>query len=278
MSRFDFRKSLSQFFKLDGSRVISPPATALWGIKVSMEIKDYTGVAENYGIYLNKEIAAGDSATGFISLGLYFSLRNRRDLFNAASTMMVTRALRGSCYDVGFFQEDIDYETDLSTRELMGLWFQAIQQTRDYTKGDNDIECYGAYMDAESKPRLYKGDGTLTSVAYGVYAYGYTDPIISTGAFVATTYGVYAEGKGTTEGTQTVYGIFAKASGGDVNWSGYFDVADVKITQDLELDGVLRYETGDYIDYDATNNRYLFYIGAAVIGYVDAAGFHNGAP
>ena len=34
----------------------------------------------------------------------------------------------------------------------------------------------------------------------------------------------------------------------------------------------------DYLKYDETNNRYLFYIGGVCIGYVDATGFCNGAP
>lgn len=34
----------------------------------------------------------------------------------------------------------------------------------------------------------------------------------------------------------------------------------------------------DLIRYDKTNNRFLFIIGGAVVGYVDSTGFHNGAP
>jgi len=36
--------------------------------------------------------------------------------------------------------------------------------------------------------------------------------------------------------------------------------------------------SGDYIHYDRANNRYLFRINNVIVGYVDADGFHNGAP
>ena len=38
------------------------------------------------------------------------------------------------------------------------------------------------------------------------------------------------------------------------------------------------FQNDDYILYDITNDRYLFYIGYAVVGYIDAAGWHNGPP
>jgi len=37
-------------------------------------------------------------------------------------------------------------------------------------------------------------------------------------------------------------------------------------------------DTNDFIDYDITNNRFRFYIGNVCRGYVDATGFHDGAP
>lgn len=40
----------------------------------------------------------------------------------------------------------------------------------------------------------------------------------------------------------------------------------------------LIFDSGDYVTFDQTNNRYLFYIGDSVVGYVDSSGFHNGAP
>jgi len=38
------------------------------------------------------------------------------------------------------------------------------------------------------------------------------------------------------------------------------------------------FDGGDNIQYDRVNNRYLFSIGDTAIGYVDASGFHDGAP
>lgn len=40
----------------------------------------------------------------------------------------------------------------------------------------------------------------------------------------------------------------------------------------------LVFAENDYLYYDRMNNRYLYYIGGTVIGYVDSSGFHNGAP
>ena len=44
------------------------------------------------------------------------------------------------------------------------------------------------------------------------------------------------------------------------------------------LNAGLFYDSGDYINYDRTNDRYKFNIGNTCVGYVDATGFHNGAP
>lgn len=48
--------------------------------------------------------------------------------------------------------------------------------------------------------------------------------------------------------------------------------------QNIFLKGKVDFDSGDYISYDTTNNRYLFYIGNSVVGYVDNTGFHNGSP
>jgi len=36
--------------------------------------------------------------------------------------------------------------------------------------------------------------------------------------------------------------------------------------------------SGDVLNYDTTNNRWLFQIGGSIRGYVDTTGFHDGAP
>jgi len=40
----------------------------------------------------------------------------------------------------------------------------------------------------------------------------------------------------------------------------------------------LSFDYNDFIRYDKSNNRYLFYIGGNIVGYVDNSGFHNLAP
>jgi hypothetical protein len=47
---------------------------------------------------------------------------------------------------------------------------------------------------------------------------------------------------------------------------------------ELQGGGKILGDTNDYLKYDMGNNRWLFYINSAVVGYVDATGFHNGAP
>jgi len=40
----------------------------------------------------------------------------------------------------------------------------------------------------------------------------------------------------------------------------------------------LYFDDYDSMTYDKTNNRYLFKIANTCVGYIDSAGFHNGAP
>jgi hypothetical protein len=51
----------------------------------------------------------------------------------------------------------------------------------------------------------------------------------ATGASTRDAYGGWLEGVGTTDGTTTVYGVYATASGGDTNWAGWF-AGDVNVT------------------------------------------------
>lgn len=41
---------------------------------------------------------------------------------------------------------------------------------------------------------------------------------------------------------------------------------------------VIGFQPDDFVLYDLTNDRYLFYIGSVIVGYIDDAGWHNGAP
>ena len=49
---------------------------------------------------------------------------------------------------------------------------------------------------------------------------------------------------------------------------------DVKIPED----GGFWFDAADWLNYDRANNRFLFKINNVTVAYVDAAGFHNGAP
>ena len=40
----------------------------------------------------------------------------------------------------------------------------------------------------------------------------------------------------------------------------------------------LQFDTKDFINYDRVNNRLLVVINEVTVGYVDATGFHDGAP
>lgn len=50
------------------------------------------------------------------------------------------------------------------------------------------------------------------------------------------------------------------------------------VTADYFIGNVTMYDTGDFIDYDTENDRYLFYIGDVVVGFVNATGFYSGSP
>jgi len=66
---------------------------------------------------------------------------------------------------------------------------------------------------------------------------------------------------------------------GSVIVSDDFKILGTDLSEDFSVvDGNVTFATGDFIDYDATNDRYVFYIGDVVVGYVNATGFHDGAP
>jgi len=89
---------------------------------------------------------------------------------------------------------------------------------------DKDVTryCEGLEFKAYGKPTVNKSAGTLTSDVRGIFAHGEINPDITAGGFTGKAYGAYVTGKGTTEGTQTAYGIYAGASGADTLYGGYF--------------------------------------------------------
>lgn len=208
-------------------------ATDIYGIYLDMATNDYTGTALNVGIELRKDVSTGTVSAGFESNAFRGAIYNRRDFVDAFGTMMLTRGLRFSGIDIGDFTETWGSQ---ATRRVEGVWMDAAYSADDFTTGDNLVEVVGGYLSGRATPRLNKAAGTLTAKAYGIYALGRVDPVITAGAFVAETYGAYLEGTGTVEGTSTVYGVYAKASGGDVNWAGYFVGADVYIEKSLDID------------------------------------------
>jgi len=232
------------------------------GIDLDMSTNPFTGTVWNYGLRLARAISTGKTSAGFTSSAVSGSITNERELEDAAYEKMETHGLAYGAYDYAGFKETSPGLTYESERLVVGLDMMAQYYLgEDLTQGDNRINVYGGYCRAFAYPRVGKAAGTLTTKAYGIWARGLINPSIAMGVFVGEAYGGYFEGVGTTEGTQTVYGIYAKASGGDVNYAGYFAGADVLIEQVLIVDTINERTAGAGIlslaDFSFKDDRFL---------------------
>jgi len=113
---------------------------------------------------------------------------------------------------------------------------------------DEDYYGYGVY--GEGGYVGVEGDvyPTGSDDYYGVYGYvsggdGYNYALAGDAYGDGENYGVYAYAMDNGSETSTNYGIYATASGGAINWAGYFD-GDVNIENDLYLNGGLDDGTG----------------------------------
>lgn len=63
---------------------------------------------------------------------------------------------------------------------------------------------------------------------------------------------------------------------------GWINIVKVNTSDETELElhegKLIGADINDYITFDNTNNRWLFYIGGTCEGYIDSTGWHNGAP
>jgi len=222
-------------------------ATDRFGIYIDGLTNKYTGELANYACYIARHISTGVSSTGFTSRGLTFGAINYRDFEDALWETMETEGIRGVAVDYGAFIEVV--LTAESERDVVGFPILAQYQGKDSTTVNNLVDVRGLSVETKGLPEIDKTAGLLTLKNYGIYSKQTTDPTITAGNFEAYTYGAYIEALGTTEGIQTVYGVYAKAGGGDKNWAGYFVGADVYIEHGLEIDGVLDIN-GSPIDVD----------------------------
>jgi len=93
------------------------------------------------------------------------------------------------------------------------------------------------------------GEGLISgsyASTYGVYGKS------TTSAAYTSSYGVYANGTATVASSNSAYGIYATASGGNVNWAGYF-AGDVNITGDLTVSGSIGGLTDNWVNETGDN-------------------------
>jgi len=130
----------------------------------------------------------------------------------------------------GVIGSGIDYRgwsgSGSGQRSLWGLYFNTLFQGTHSATASPTVGQYGAEIVSTCNPAISTAlpFHTLTAYNYGVKITATTNPAGTTPTkLTGTTYGAYINATGTTEGTQTVYGIYAKASGGDTNYAAYHD-------------------------------------------------------
>lgn len=180
-----------------------------------------------FGLQLNTDIDGGGGLFRIIyGRGVYAKLSNDLDVISATGAWTIAgAALYGGGYDTGDDASDQNI-----SRIIRGLEFEAF-----------------------STPTMNKAGGTLTARADGVYAHAKVDPVITAGTFVGTAYGAYLIAQGTTEGTSTTYGLYAKGYNADTNYAAYFDNGDVYIANDLEVVAVTKLATAGVGTLDGAN-------------------------
>lgn len=241
---------------------IQGEATDTYGVYIDLATVDYTGTALNFGLDLRKDISTGSITSGaLLSYGLDFYIRNYRDidLTSLIPSNTVTAGAFGIVYDYGDIIGTCLGLTS-GSRGLRGVACAAFYQGQDTSDGATDVlTVEGAYLVADSRPTMNKGGGQLTSTVYGANIDVDAIPTLTAGTYVGVTYGVYAHVNvnpsadlgthtnyggcfiviGTTEGTSICYGVYADASGADVNWAGYFADGDVLIENTLHVDVIV---------------------------------------
>lgn len=268
-------------FLLDGSRTITartniiPLATDVRGLDVSNLSTKYSGTATNYGIINTWQISTGSTSSSFDSTATRVQTDNYRDI-SAPSITLKTYGMQGYAFDRNDFLAPFGFA---GVRETYGLDFWARYNGEDVNVlAGNTVRVYGTKILAELYPTVNKTAQTLIGLNYGVYILAETNPVLTSGLFNCTTYGAYIEGKGTAEGTQTVYGIYAKASGGDTNYAGYFE-GDTVHDGDITMLDQKMMQLGTYTDAQrpaaGTAGRMIFNTDDGMPNYDDGVNWRD---
>ena len=194
-------------------------------------------------------------------------------------------------------------------KQLMAQYFLLLSGKR-AMKGDFTIGLHKIIFDDEVRLRkdptqsyllrVEDSDGWLSDIAvWDLYAYqGIRD--IDSGGFYIKSKGPLSifQGSSLSEVVEILNGIF------NIPLAGHIFVQDGKyiMTPHISADSIAEkttghgvtinscgsiymnyqeghfWDSGDYVHYDRPNNRYLFRIANQIVGYVDATGFHDGAP
>jgi len=194
------------------------PATDLFGVNVD-RITNPWSLTGTFGYGLACSIQSTDVAT---------ATHDTIYGFGGGFLQYRTQTGGGIIRSYGILGSGVDYRGwtgGSALRYLYGVHFTTVY-TGTQASGFQTPTLYehGAYILSNCFPTINVGMppiGGLTAYNYGAYIIVNTNPVITTGSFTGNTYGAHITATGTTEGTQTVYGVYAKATGGDTNWALY---------------------------------------------------------
>ncbi len=203
LKRLDFNNDPNSYLGGDGTwQTIGGGGVCDWNIV-------------NGGLDLAMGYGAGACVPGNVGIGVQPAVNARLDVYYDATESGIpehgihTDMIGGSYFNYGN-RVDLESFGPPYAEENYGFY--------SYTKGAN--KNYGGN---------FNGYATSNTIAnFGVYANG------DGGAFSNANYGVYAKALG----GGAAYGLYATASAGLTNWSGYFN-GDVKITGFLDVAGTV---------------------------------------
>ena len=221
-----------------------------------VDAADYSGSATNYGLNLTREVAAGDVAVAMLNYASKYSMTCKRDINNSAGSIQSF-----SNYFDAADSGNIEGTTSGKAREIYGTYCNVTQSGTDSTSNSNSFRAYAGYFKSNVTMTENKGGGAGYIANYGVYIDVDTNPTVTLGTVVPTSYGVWVDVDGTAAGISTAYGIYVSATGADANWSGYF----LDSTVGIGVDGSLANLTA--LQFGSTTKE-----GGNIIVYQDLAG------
>lgn len=171
-----------------------------------------------------------------------------KPIANAASGF----GFESRAYSINNAQNQLGYRSEFATDNSVIAWAAGSDIVNYYARtklvgGSMDVVGYKASVTGTTSGSVYGANihgrdygGYFTSDNVGIYSrgrtigiYGYIDYNIA-----SIKYGVRGEVTGTNSGNANI-GIFGRASGGTVNYAGYFEDGNVHIENNLRIDGTV---------------------------------------